>query len=67
MVASQVYVGWIEKILELDYGWFQTIKYFFGIKWWQIMRVLQQLWNMMNMGSPLRTLNVWSQFQLHTN
>jgi hypothetical protein len=51
----------------LDYGWFQTIKYFFGIKWWQIMRVLQQLWNMMNMGSPLRTLNVWSQFQLHTN
>lgn len=42
-VASQVYVGSIEKILKLDYGWFQTIKYFFAIKWWQIMKVLQQL------------------------
>lgn len=67
VVASQVYVGWIEKILKLDCGWFQTIKYLFVIKWWQIMRVLQQQWNMMNMGSPLWTLNVWSQFQLHAS
>jgi hypothetical protein len=29
VVASQVYVGWIEKILKLDCRRFKTIKYFF--------------------------------------
>jgi hypothetical protein len=28
VVASLEYVGWIEKILELDYGKFQTIVFF---------------------------------------
>ncbi len=44
IIASLEYVGWIEEILELDFGGFQTIML-------PITRVQMQQWNTMNMGS----------------